>query len=682
MAKSRVKKGQMPDDVVEAKAPIVSPDEEKLISQLFEYTKPKALPYYNDYMNVVKECYNFKERRQWDGADMQALASIDVPVVSVDRIGRSLDTINGIRTNTGSKKRIVKREMGDDRIATILDKVADFDDYNNDFANARNEAFDGMLDVGIGIRKIGYDPQDMGGEGAIFSEYCETEDVGYSRCKKKNLEDIVWAWHRSMMNWEEAMLIAPEKSAQIKSLQTTLETKWEEIKSGNVKSNFLTKDYGAEIGTEADSKLEYAGQVYIYDFWQKKIIPVKKIGFMAMAQMPSPIDGMPIDVSVPQVKIEPLEYEEKEGEQVLATTTQVQWCQYIVASGRGQTSSILLKESVTDDHPFVGMCAYRRKSGMPTGFIEKVIDYQKRINIAWAQKTAFNNKSIKSPIVVKGNGTLDLQTAVQQSSFGAIFDVGMKEVVSINTVPNVNLQAIEEGNIARQDMDFAAAASEPVMRGMTGSTTSGVQLAQQQNAAITPLNTWVKGEQESELLFWRKWLYLAITNYKPERYFRILGQEMFQKLVAPKIDPMTGQIIAPPVQLPLQPDVAQYDVIIQDQSVSDFQKQQSFNAIMAMQGMSPNGMFDNEFIIKNAPIKNTDDALASSEKHRNDMMFQMQQMMMQMQNQISELEKSVPKDNSPKGKPNRNPSQPSNAMQGRNASQAGQRSMVGGQLGM
>jgi len=669
----------MPDDVVEAKAPIVSPDEEKLISQLFEYTKPKALPYYNDYMNVVKECYNFKERRQWDGADMQALASIDVPVVSVDRIGRSLDTINGIRTNTGSKKRIVKREMGDDRIATILDKVADFDDYNNDFANARNEAFDGMLDVGIGIRKIGYDPQDMGGEGAIFSEYCETEDVGYSRCKKKNLEDIVWAWHRSMMNWEEAMLIAPEKSAQIKSLQTTLETKWEEIKSGNVKSNFLTKDYGAEIGTEADSKLEYAGQVYIYDFWQKKIIPVKKIGFMAMAQMPSPIDGMPIDVSVPQVKIEPLEYEEKEGEQVLATTTQVQWCQYIVASGRGQTSSILLKESVTDDHPFVGMCAYRRKSGMPTGFIEKVIDYQKRINIAWAQKTAFNNKSIKSPIVVKGNGTLDLQTAVQQSSFGAIFDVGMKEVVSINTVPNVNLQAIEEGNIARQDMDFAAAASEPVMRGMTGSTTSGVQLAQQQNAAITPLNTWVKGEQESELLFWRKWLRLALRFYKPERMARVVGEQLFMKLTGIQYDEM-GNPIAPPINFQDGLNVDLYDVQIQEQSISDFNKQQTFNAIVTLQQMTPTGMFDDNFLIENAPIKNVDEAIASNQKHRQNVIAMLMQQVQMLQGQLEQTQKLVPKEE--KGQPNRAKVQPANAQSGRSASQAGQRSMIGGQLGV
>lgn len=670
----------MPDnEIVEEKNVEVSAEEQQILSKLFEYTEPVMLPYREDYERIIKECYNFKELKQWETDDMQALAKIDVPTIAADRIGRSIDTIKGIRNNTNSKKKIVKREMGDDRVAEIIDKVADYDDYNSNFAQPKDDAFDSMIDVGIGIRKIGFDVTASGGEGEIFAEFCETEDVGYSRCKKKTLEDITWGWHRTMMDWEDAMIINPKKAPMIKGMKAMLESRWEKIKAGHSTGTLLNKDYQGVIGVKSDDKYEYKDQVYIYDFWQKKVVPYRKIVRIEFQEQL--IDGVPMQMPVPKFEKAPIDYEVGENEQDMGVATDVVWHQYVVASGQGKKDAMILTSAEAKDHPFVGMCADRTKSQRPRGFIEKVMPHQKRINIALAQKMAFNNKSIKSPLIVKGK--VDLQSAVQQSSFGTIFMLDQQtEVVNINTTPNVNLQAIEEGNVARSDMDFAAAASEPSLRGQVGNTNSGIQLSMQQNAAVTPLNVWVKAEQDSELLFWRKWLYLAITNYKPERYFRILGQEMFQKLVAPKIDPMTGQIIAPPVQLPLQPDVAQYDVIIQDQSVSDFQKQQSFNAIMAMQGMSPNGMFDNEFIIKNAPIKNTDDALASSEKHRNDMMFQMQQMMMQMQNQISELEKSVPKDNSPKGKPNRNPSQPSNAMQGRNASQAGQRSMVGGQLGM
>lgn len=670
----------MPDnEIVEEKNVEVSAEESQLLSKLFEYTEPVMNPYRKDYENIIKECYNFKELKQWEADDMQALAKMDVPTIAADRIGRSIDTIKGIRNNTNSKKKIVKREMGDERVAEILDKVADYDSYNSNFDAPKDDAFDAMIDIGMGIRKIGFDPHAQGGEGEIFVEYCETEDVGYSRCKKKTLEDITWGWHRTMMDWEDAMLINPDKASMLKGMKTMLESRWEKIKSGHTTGTLLNKDYQGVTGIKTESQYEYKDQVYVYDFWRKMVIPYRKVASLVMGEQA--IDGVPIQV--PQAKVDkaPIDYVAGEGEQDLGVATEIVWKQYIVASGEGKKDAMLLTQADAKDHPFVGMCSDRTKSQRPRGFIEKVIPHQKRINIALAQKMAFNNKSIKSPLIVKGK--VDLQSAVQQSSFGSIFVLDQQtEVVNINTTPNVNLQAIEEGNVARSDMDFAAAASEPSLRGQVGNTNSGIQLSMQQNAAVTPLNVWVKAEQDSELLFWRKWLYLAITNYKPERYFRILGEQEFMKLVAPQFDQLTGQMTAPPVQLPLSLDVAQYDVVIQDQSVSDFQKQQSFNAIIAMQGMNPQGMFDEQFIIKNAPIKNTDDALASNEKHRNDIMFMMQQQMMMMQQQIAELEKSVPKDNSPKGKPNRSPSQPANAMKGANASQAGQRSMVGGQLGM
>jgi hypothetical protein len=135
-----------------------------------------------------------------------------------------------------------------------------------------------------------------------------------------------------------------------------------------------------------------------------------------------------------------------------------------------------------------------------------------------------------------------------------------------------------------------------------------------------------------------------------------------------------GKPTAPPLQILEGMGIEKYDVQIQDQSISDFNKQQTFNAVMAMRDGGI--IFEDSFIIQNAPIKNVDEALASNQKARNDLIMFLKQQIMVMQEQMGNM---VPKE---EGQPNRKKSQPANARQGKSASQNGKRSMVGGQLGM
>src|SRR5512146_868006 len=142
---------------VPKEAPNPSLDDSLLAGKLLEYLEPKYNPWRNDYIvKVVRECYAFKELRRWEGDDMQALARYDIPTVAVDRVNRGLDTIKGIRDNSGTQMKVVKRELGDDRIAQMIDLVKDYVEYTGDFELSYDEAFDNLLDVGIGILKLGY----------------------------------------------------------------------------------------------------------------------------------------------------------------------------------------------------------------------------------------------------------------------------------------------------------------------------------------------------------------------------------------------------------------------------------------------------------------------------------------------------------------------------------------------
>ena len=680
----------MPDDLfkdIPEVAPTHSTDELGTIASLFEYTDENNNPWRKDYIRfTLSECYNFRELRQWDGPDMQALSQMDIPTLSIDRIDRGVTTIKGIRENTGNKKKITPREMGDDRVADLLNDIYEYVEYNGDFEDTRAEAFDNLIDVGIGIRKLGWDPYESGGEGAIFSENVLIEDFWHSKCKSKVLKDADWTCQLQVMDWDRAIELAPGKASEIKTLRTVIASEWEVAKRSKVEGTLLNTDYGIALSSP-QRIYSNKNQVAVWEFWVKRRIPYKKIA--TQEQVPQ-IDqtgqpatdgfGQPVMAQKQNVRVEPHTYQPQEGEQELAASIQIEWWQYIVIGGANKSGSILVKAEKSDlpFHPYVTMCAERMKSGAPIGYVQRVIPHQKRYNIAWAQKTGWNNKAIKSPIIAQ-EGSIDPQNAVQQSSLGAILWTKKGTPMPVvNQVPQVNLQAIEEMNAAARDMDFTAAASEGALVGNAAASDSGIKLAEQQNAAVTPLNKWVHADGMSELEFARKVLYLIIEKIvsNPQRTARIVGQQKFLQVFGPTIDPQTGKMIAPPIQPPTN-DTAMYDVVVEDQSISDLNKQQSFNATMALHGQGV--LFEDDFMIKNAPIKNVDEALASNAKAQQDMIRMLMQKVQMLEQQLSQAVKMIPKNPGQGGssKPSGG-NQAANAQRGKAQPQTGPQSMIGG----
>jgi len=653
-------------------------EEQNVIKKLFELVEAKANPWKLAHNEIVKENYNFCELRQWDGADMQLLALADVPTLAIDRINRGLDYINGVRANTGNTMKIVKREQGDDRVASLLQACAEYAEYCGDFQKPRDEAFDSMAKTGMGLRVLGYDPTARGGIGELWCENFPVEDCGWSKTASKELDDISWWWRRTVQSWEDAMADNPEKAGILKGMKTVLASEWEKIKGGSTTGS-LVQDYGALV-TSGDPSLSYQDQVDKYEFWLRRRIPVRKIGSIQFIPLP---DGnvMP----VPQVREEAVDYKPQELEQDLGVSVNETWEQFIVASAGNMQNATLLKQSVSKYpfSPLVGMCAAMKKSGQPFSYVEMVIPHQKRINIAWAQKTTFNNKAIKAPLAIKNLDPAMIDSKILNSQLGTILAIGPNEdVINVNITPNVDLQAIEEGQSAREDMDFAAASTEPVLRGQSGSQDSGIKLSMQQNAAVTPLNKWVKAEKLSELAFWRKALHIIIAEFSPERMQRIVGDENFFKIVIGKIDPVKGIPLQPPLQLPLNVDVAHYDVEITDSALSDFNKQQSFNAVESL--VSLNVPFTDSYRIQNAPIKDVDSAIASNEEARNDIIRQQQMIIEGLQSQLEMTQKLIPTESKVAmgqagAKMKKSSNQKKNAQTGASQSQAGMRSMVGGQ---
>lgn len=651
------------DEDVKQETLKASAQEELLMTRLFDYIKPEQNPWRADYLDTMRDCANFKELKQWDGQDAQLLESLAVPPVPVDRINRGLDTISGIRENTGSKKKVVKRELGDERVATILDKVFDHVEYSGNFGEIYDSVFENMRDYGQGIFKCGYDPESQGG--TIWIDSVNAEDFWHSRCKSKTLSDISWAVHQQMTSWEDAMALNPDRAGEVKGLKTLLEAEWEKLKGEAVTGSASAQDY-SNARDHSEPPYSYPEQVYLWEFWIKRRRRFLMVGYTESVQTVDPFGNIN-QIPAPKIRLEPDDYQLQGDEQELRKTVIDEWHQYIVASGRGQKNAILLKESVDDDHPFVGEIADRKKSGQPRGYIEIVKPHQQRINLAWAQKIASNNKAIKAPLAITGAAGTTLDAMTQTSHFGSVIVLpqGAQLAAPLNSMPQVNLQAIEEGNVARADMDFAAAATEEALRGTAQPSESGIKLSLRQNAAVTPLNKFVKSEQAAKAVLGRKILKYIIRYYKPERMARIIGDKEFLELVLGPLDPQSGQPILPPIQFPLPNDTVNYDVIVEDQSVSDFNKQQTFNAVMALK--SSGVPFTDDYMIKSAPLRDVDGALESNQKARTDII----NMLLQQNQMLTTMLQGAQKESKPTN-------QKGNAQRGRSQPQVGPQSMLGG----
>lgn len=679
----------MPDEVfkdVEAKPAAAESGEAELVTKLLALTDNIHNPWRQDYIgNTVVKCNNYAELRQWSAADEAKLSAAGIPALTADRINRGIETIIGIKDNTGSSSKVQKREFGDERIADLLDDCKSYAEYCGDFDSVRDEVFEAMLKPGIGIRKVLFDQQAKSGQGEIWAEAIPIENFWYSNCKKKTLKDITWAAHLQMMDWEDAMMLAPEKAGALKGLKATLQTEWDAINKGSISGS---NDYDKNNPTRGGASPRYPDQVNVYDIWTLRRIPISKVSSLQVQQ---DAQGNIINLT-PQVREEAIDYVAKPEmmEEIVARTVKEEWHQFVIACGNEKKHGLLLQTATDDDHPFVGTCAERKKRGDPRGFVEIAIPHQDRINVALTQKIGFNIKALKTTVAIRGITNVD--SIVQQSALGSVLVLPQQATIDmVNTVPPLNIEAIEEGNIARQDLDFAAAATEMPLRGMAQPSSSGIQLSLQQNAAITPISKWVKALHDSEREFGRKVLRLIIKNYKDERISRIVGMQKFFSLTQPTVNQMTGQVISPPViqidpatgqPVPLSLDIADYDVVIEDKSVSDMAKQQSFNAIEALvQGGVP---MDDTYRIKNSPIKDVDAALESNQKQRQDIIMSLMGQVQQLEAENQALTKLVPKENKPLGMPmpKKQNNQRANGRAGANASQAGPNSMLGGSLGI
>lgn len=652
---------------IEEKKPEPIQGEQELIGRLFLLKDEKSVPWKKDLDEKIKKCYSFKEGNHWTDQEVLDLKQYNVPPIPVDRISRSLDTLDGIRDNTNSDVQVDPRETGDQRVAEILKRVIGFVRDNSRFDEVRDDNWDGLKDVGMGITRFGYDPNS--GEGDIWFEEVPIEACGWSKTRRKDWSDLRWFWYEQTVNWEDAVKLVPQKANEVKSLKQTREDAWNKLHAGGTGGNVGT-DYRSE-STGGSESLSYPDQVSVWEFWIKKIIPYKKIAFEVL---PSVVDdGVGNAITVPQMQIrkELPEYQLKEGEQESGAGVDEVWVQHQVIGG--DRSGILATpvEGLPYKYsflPYVPMVAEYTKNGRPRGVVEKIIPFQQRINLAWAEKTAWNNKALKSSIIVQGE--IDIDHCVQQSQIGSVFQVPYEtKVLAVNSMPNVNMYSIEEGNIARQDMEFAIAQNEPIMRGQSDSSSSGIKVAKLQDAAITPLNKWIKADKRYLRNLWKKVLQIIIAEFSPARMARIVGEQDFNRLIIGKLDPISGQPLEQQLQIPFQANSLEYDVSVADRSTSDFRKQQSFNASLALH--QSGFIMDGEYVILHAPIEDAEDALQSHYKARNDVIQQLVNEVNMLQEQLGQAQKMIPKESK----------QQANAVKGKTSSQAGQRSMIGGQKG-
>lgn len=136
--------------------------------------------------------YDMAAGKQWDDDDLAKLQGDNRPAVTFNRIARTLNAICGTQVANRQETRFVPREMGDTQINEILSAAAEWVRDGCQAEDEESDAFEDMCITGMGCTETRLD-YESDPEGAIVIERRDIKEMYWDpAATKRNLSDAKW----------------------------------------------------------------------------------------------------------------------------------------------------------------------------------------------------------------------------------------------------------------------------------------------------------------------------------------------------------------------------------------------------------------------------------------------------------------------------------------------------------
>lgn len=522
-----------------------------------------------------RECYDFVAGRQWSEEDSALLQIQNRPVVTFNRVGAVHDSVIGLEISNRQETRFIPRQLGSSGVNELL---TDAGKWVRDQCNAEDEesdAFSDLITCGVGCTETRLD-YDVDPDGMLVIDRVDPLEMYWdASSRKRNMLDARHIFRVKQVGIEQAREMFPDINPN------DLDAVWAKDIEGDVSNPHdatIAPYYKIDQSPDIDKRTALITLVEVQ--WWEHVIKHR---------VADPLSGQIITLSAEDFK------KLKERTKTLGlefASAPMKTRKY----SRAILGSRVLKQW---DGPAKGGFTYKfmtgkrdRNKGNWYGLVRAMIDPQKWANKWLAQVMHIINSNAKGGLYAEADAFENPQEAEETWA-------------QPNSITIVNPGAIVQGKIKEKTLFQFPAGIDHLMQfaissirdtsgvnlellGMAAKDQPGILEHQRKQAGMSILAGFFDSLREYRKNQGQLMLYYITTFLSDNRLIRIGGEQ-------------DGQY----VKLVKQPDLVEYDVIVDETPTSPNQKEQAWGAIvqlapfLAKAGMPPNVILE---LLKYSPL--------------------------------------------------------------------------------
>lgn len=189
-----------------------SPDNEAPVDQFqaFQQWFRRARDKTFKWRTEARECYDFRDGRQWSEEDAAKLELENRPCVTFNRVGSVVDSVAGLEISNRQEVRFIPRQIGE---AGVNELLTDAGKWVRDECNAEDEESDSFLDLiicGLGVTETRID-YDTDPDGKLIIDRVDPLEMYWDASStKRNLNDARHLFRVKQVGIEQAREMFPD----------------------------------------------------------------------------------------------------------------------------------------------------------------------------------------------------------------------------------------------------------------------------------------------------------------------------------------------------------------------------------------------------------------------------------------------------------------------------------------